>query len=321
MEYRQLGNSGVRVSVIGLGANRFGSKDVGQAEVDRIIDRALDLGVNFVDTANVYTEGRSEETLGHALKGRMDSVVLATKFSFPRKTGPNSWGASRYQIMQGIDASLRRLQTDHVDLYYAHRWDDTTPIEETMRALDDVIRLGKVRYVGASAYASWQLAHANVLAEMSGWTAFVVLQSEYNMLRRDVEREVLPYCRSHRVGFVPYYPLAGGFLTGKYEQGKAPPPGSRGENTKNVQDFMTEANYQIIGRLAAWAKARGRGLNELAQAWLLAQPQVCSVISGATKVDQLESNVNASDWQLTSEEVKELETLLKFQPSSRLLHS
>jgi aryl-alcohol dehydrogenase-like predicted oxidoreductase len=321
MEYRQLGNSGVRVSVIGLGANRFGSKDVGQAEVDRIIDRALDLGVNFVDTANVYTEGRSEETLGHALKGRMDSVVLATKFSFPRKTGANSWGASRYQIMQGIDASLRRLQTDHVDLYYAHRWDDTTPIEETMRALDDVIRLGKVRYVGASAYASWQLAHANVLAEMSGWTAFVVLQSEYNMLRRDVEREVLPYCRSHRVGFVPYYPLAGGFLTGKYEQGKAPPPGSRGENTKNVQDFMTEANYQIIGRLAAWAKARGRGLNELAQAWLLAQPQVCSVISGATKVDQLESNVNASDWQLTSEEVKELETLLKSQPSSRLLHS
>lgn len=190
-----------------------------------------------------------------------------------------------------------------------------------MRALDDVIRLGKVRYVGASAYASWQLAHANVLAEMSGWTAFVVLQSEYNMLRRDVEREVLPYCRSHRVGFVPYYPLAGGFLTGKYEQGKAPPPGSRGEKTKNVQDFMTEANYQIIGRLAAWAKARGRGLNELAQAWLLAQPQVCSVISGATKVDQLESNVNASDWQLTSEEVKELETLLKSQPSSRLLHS
>jgi aryl-alcohol dehydrogenase-like predicted oxidoreductase len=311
MEYRQLGNSGVRVSVIGLGANRFGSKEVGQADVDEIIDQALDLGVNFFDTANVYTEGRSEETLGHALKGRMDKVVIASKFSFPRKGSPNSWGASRYQLMQAIDASLRRLQTDHVDLYYTHRWDASTPIEETLRALDDVIRMGKVCYIGASAYASWQLAHANVLAEMKGWTAFVVIQSEYNLLRRDVEREVLPYCRAHRVGFVPYYPLAGGFLTGKYEQGKPPPAGSRGQNTRNVQELMTERNYNTVGRLAAWAKARGRGMNELAQAWLLAQPQVCSVISGATRADQVVSNVKACDWQLTAEEVKEVDALLR----------
>jgi aryl-alcohol dehydrogenase-like predicted oxidoreductase len=311
MEYRQLGNSGVRVSVIGLGANRFGSKEVGQADVDEIIDQALDLGVNFFDTANVYTEGRSEETLGHALKGRMDKVVIASKFSFPRKGSPNSWGASRYQLMQAIDASLRRLQTDHIDLYYTHRWDASTPIEETLRALDDVIRMGKVCYIGASAYASWQLAHANVLAEMKGWTAFVVIQSEYNLLRRDVEREVLPYCRAHRVGFVPYYPLAGGFLTGKYEQGKPPPAGSRGQNTRNVQELMTERNYNTVGRLAAWAKARGRGMNELAQAWLLAQPQVCSVISGATRADQVVSNVKACDWQLTAEEVKEVDALLR----------
>jgi aryl-alcohol dehydrogenase-like predicted oxidoreductase len=310
MEYRQLGNSGVRVSIIGLGTNRFGSKEVGQTDVDQIIDQALDLGINFFDTANVYTEGRSEETLGQALKGRIDKVVLASKFSFPRKSGPNSWGASRYQLMQAVDASLRRLQTDHIDLYYTHRWDASTPIEETLRALDDVIRMGKVRYIGASAYASWQLAHANVLAEMKGWTAFVVIQSEYNLLRRDVEREVLPYCRAHRVGFVPYYPLAGGFLTGKYERGKPPPPGSRGENTRAVRELMTEANYNTVVRLATWAEARGRGVNELAQAWLLAQPQVCSVISGATKAQQVVSNAKASDWQLTAEELKEIDSII-----------
>jgi aryl-alcohol dehydrogenase-like predicted oxidoreductase len=310
MEYRQLGNSGVRVSVIGLGTNRFGSKEVGQTDVDQIIDQALDLGINFFDTANVYTEGRSEETLGQALKGRIDKVVLASKFSFPRKSGPNSWGASRYQLMQAVDASLRRLQINHLDLYYTHRWDASTPIEETLRALDDVIRMGKVRYIGASAYASWQLAHANVLAEMKGWTAFVVIQSEYNLLRRDVEREVLPYCRAHRVGFVPYYPLAGGFLTGKYERGKPPPPGSRGENTRAVRELMTEVNYNTVVRLATWAEARGRGVNELAQAWLLAQPQVCSVISGATKAQQVVSNAKASDWQLTAEELKEIDPII-----------
>ena len=310
MDYRQLGNAGVRVSVIGLGANRFGSKEVSQADVDRIIDQALELGVNFFDTANVYNEGRSEETLGHALKGRMDEVVLASKFSFPRKTGPNSWGASRYQLMQALDASLRRLQTDHIDLYYTHRWDASTPIEETLRALDDVIRMGKVRYIGASAYASWQLAHANVLAEMKGWSSFVALQSEYNLLRRDVEREVLPYCRAHHVGFVPYYPLAGGFLTGKYEQGKPAPPGSRGATARNVQEFMTEANYDRVGRLTNWAKARGRGVNELAQAWLLAQAPVCSVISGATKAEQVVSNVCASDWRLTAEELQEVDAII-----------
>jgi aryl-alcohol dehydrogenase-like predicted oxidoreductase len=212
--------------------------------------------------------------------------------------------------MQALDASLRRLQTDHIDLYYTHRWDASTPIEETLRALDDVIRMGKVRYIGASAYTSWQLAHANVLAEMKGWSAFVVIQSEYNLLRRDVEREVLPYCRAHQVGFVPYYPLAGGFLTGKYEQGKPPPPGSRGATTRNVQELMIEANYNRVSRLATWARARRRGVNELAQAWLLAQPQVCSVISGATRAEQVVSNVKASDWQLTVEELKEVEAII-----------
>jgi aryl-alcohol dehydrogenase-like predicted oxidoreductase len=311
MEYRQLGNSGVRVSVIGIGTNRFGSRDVPQAEVDGIIDAAIESGVNFIDTANVYNDGRSEESLGHALKGRMDKVVLATKFSFPGKDGANSWGASRYQLMQAIDKSLRRLQTDHIDLYYAHRWDDTTPIEETLRGLDDLIRMGKVCYIGASAYASWQLAHANVLAELRGWTRLAVVQSEYNMLRRDAERELLPYCRAHRVGFVPYYPLAGGFLTGKYEPGKPPPPGSRGESVKNVQELMTGSNYEKVAKLSAWAREHGRGVNELAQAWLLAQPRVCSVITGAKRLDHLISNVKAADWKLSPEELKEVEGLLK----------
>jgi aryl-alcohol dehydrogenase-like predicted oxidoreductase len=309
MECRQLGFAGVRVSVLGLGTNRFGSKDVPQSEVDRIIDAALSGGVNFIDTANVYNDGRSEETLGYALKGRMNKVVLATKFSFPRKDGPNTWGASRYQIMQAVEQSLRRLQTDHIDVYYVHRWDDTTPIEETLRALDDLIRAGKVCYLGASRYASWQLAHANVLAQLKGWTPFAVIQSEYNLLRRHVEAEVLPYCRAHGVGFVPYFPLAGGFLTGKYEQGKPPPPGSRGEGAKYVRYLMTEANYAKVGKLSAWCTEHGRGVNELAQAWLLAQPQVCSVITGAKTLDHLLSNLKAADWKLTSQELREIDSL------------
>jgi aryl-alcohol dehydrogenase-like predicted oxidoreductase len=311
MEYRQLGNSGVRVSVIGLGTNRFGSPAVPQPEVDRIIDAALDAGVNFIDTANVYNNGNSEETLGHALKGKMDKVVMATKFSFPRRSSANSWGASRYHMMQAVEQSMRRLQTDHIDLYYCHRWDETTPIEETLRGLDDLIRMGKVRYIGASRYASWQMAHANLLAELKGWTPFVALQSEYNMLKRSVEREVLPYCRAHKVGFVPYYPLAGGFLTGKYETGKPPPAGSRGESVRVVQELMVQVNYSMVAKLAAWAKDYGRGVNELAQAWLLAQSRVCSVITGAKSSAQLTSNVKAADWILTSDQLNEVEGILQ----------
>ncbi len=311
MEYRQLGNSGVRVSVIGLGANRFGAADTPQSEVDKIVDAAIERGVNFIDTANVYNDGRSEELLGHALKGQRHKIVLATKFSFPKKTGPNNWGASRYHLVQALEESLRRLQTDHIDLYYAHRWDDTTPIHETLRALDDLIRMGKVRYIGASAYASWQLAHANAWAECKNWTPFAVIQSEYNLLRRAVEREVLPYCRAHSVGFVPYYPLAGGFLTGKYQPDRPPPPGSRGESARSVKKLMTERNFATVGKLSAWAGERGRGVNELAQAWLLAQPQICSVISGAKRVDQLLSNVKAADWLLNCDDLQSIAAILE----------
>jgi aryl-alcohol dehydrogenase-like predicted oxidoreductase len=310
MEYRQLGNSGVRVSVIGLGTNRFGSKMLPQAEVNSVIDAALERGINFIDTADVYQEGRSEETLGQALKGRWDKFVVASKFHHPMGEGPNDRGASRYHMLNAIEASLRRLQNDYMDLLYVHRWDPETPIEETLRGLDDLIRQGKVRYVGASNFASWQLAHANLLAEVRGWTPFVVIQSHYHMLERDVEREVLPYCEAHQVGFVPYFPLAGGFLTGKYQRGQPAPPGSRGENNSYVQQYMTEANYDRIERLSAWAQARGRGLNELAQVWLLAQPQVCSVISGATKVEQVLDNVKAADWVLSPAELQEINLIM-----------
>ncbi|HEX2278617.1 MAG TPA: aldo/keto reductase [Candidatus Tectomicrobia bacterium] len=310
MDYRQLGRAGVRVSVIGLGTNRFGSDKLPQEEVNKIIDAALDLGINFIDCANTYMRGRSEETLGQALKGRRQSFILSTKAVLPVGEGPNDRGASRYHIMQAVETSLRRLRTDDIDLYYMHRWDKTTPIEETLRAVDDLVRQGKVCYVGASEYASWQLAHANLLAEVRGWTPFVALQSRYNMLAREVEREVLPYCQTYGVGFVPYHPLAGGFLTGKYRRDEPPPPGTRGATDARMRCYMTEAHYDRLEALRAWAVAHGRGLNGLAQVWLLAQPAVCSVISGATSLDHVLANVKAASWSMTPAELAEVNALL-----------
>ena len=313
MEYRQLGSSGVRVSVIGIGTNRFGSEKVPQAEVLNIIDAALERGVNHIDTANVYVDGRSEETLGAALGGRWDQVVLASKFTNPVDSGPNDRGASRYHMRNAVEGSLRRLQTDHIDLYYVHRWDPTTPLAETLRCLDDLTTSGKIRYVGVSAFASWQLTHAHLLAEVRSWAPVVVIQSEYNMLSRQVEAEVLPCCEALGIGFVPYYPLAGGFLTGKYKRGEPAPPGSRGETSNTVQQYMTERYYDRVEQLQDWAAERGRGLNELAQAWLLAQPQVCSVISGVTSVDHLVSNAKAASWELSGADLDRLDEILKGQ--------
>lgn len=309
MQYRQLGNSGVRVSVIGMGTNRFGNV-IKQDEANEIIAAAQDHGLNFIDTADVYADSQSETTLGHALKGRREHFVIATKVYFKTGDGPNDYGASRYHILNGVEASLRRLQTDHIDLYQMHRWDDTTPIAETLRTLDDLIRSGKVRYIGASQYAAWQLAEANLLAELRGWSSFVTIQSHYHMLEREVEKEVLPYCRVHGVGFIPYFPLAGGFLTGKYKRGEAAPAGSRGESSGYVQQYMTEANYTRIEKLTEWAEERGRSLGELAHAWLLAQPQVCSVISGLTRLDHLLQNLKAADWELSAGELKQVNELL-----------
>lgn len=310
MQYRQLGKSGVRVSAIGIGTNQFGRK-VDQAGVNELIAAAQDLGINFIDTADAYTGGNSEITLGEALKGKWDRFVLATKVYFKVGDGPNDWGASRYHIMNGIEASLRRLQSDHVDLYQIHRWDSETPVEETLRALDDLVQSGKVRYVGASAFAAWQLAEANLLAEFRGWSPLVTIQSHYHMLERDVEREVLPYCRAHHVGFIPYFPLAGGFLTGKYKRGEGAPAGSRGESSEYVQRYMTEQNYTMVEALSAWAKERDHTMAELAHAWLLAQPQVCSVISGVTRLDQLRQNAASAGWSLTADELASINATIK----------
>jgi aryl-alcohol dehydrogenase-like predicted oxidoreductase len=310
MNYRSLGKSGVKVSVIGIGTNRFGSEKTPQAEVDKIIDHAIDLGINHLDTANVYQNGASETTLGKALKGKWNHFFLASKFYFSTGDGPNDGGASRYHMMNAVEASLTRLQHDHIDLYYVHRWDKNTPIEETLRALDDLIRQGKVRYIGASDFASWQLAQANLLAEFKGWTAFAALQSHYHLFERGVETEVLPYCQAADIGFIPYFPLAGGFLTGKYEEGKPAPAGSRGESSEYVQRYMTESNYQKLDRLTKFAKEHGREMNELAIAWLLAQPQVASVISGATRLEHVTKNANASDWELSTEDLETIRAIL-----------
>lgn len=309
MEYRQLGSAGVRVSVIGLGTNQFGGK-VDQAGVNNIIDAAIDLGINLIDTADVYTGGNSETTLGVALKGRWDKVVLATKVFNPMGSGPNDMGSSRYHIMNGVEASLRRLQSDHIDLYQLHRWDETTPIEESLRALDDLVRSGKVRYIGASNFAAWQLARANLLAEVRGWSSFVTIQNHYHMFERGIEQEVLPYATQYKVGVLPYFPLAGGFLTGKYEEGKPAPAGSRGENNAYVQRYMTPENYAKVRQMTAWAEERGHSMAELAHAWLLAHPAVCSVISGATKVEQIQANAKSAEWALSEAELTEINQIL-----------
>lgn len=309
MEYRQLGHSGLQVSVIGLGTNQFGGK-VDQEGVNEIITGALDLGINFIDTADAYQKGASEETLGVALKGRWDEVVLATKVFFPTGEGPNDRGVSRYHILNGLEASLRRLQSDHIDLYQMHRWDDKTPIEETLRTLDDLVSSGKVRYIGASNYAAWQLARANLLAEVRGWASFISIQNHYHMLERELEREAIPFCNAHDVGILPYFPLAGGFLTGKYKRGEPAPTGSRGEKSTYVQKYMSDGNYDKIEALTAWAEKRERTMTELAHAWLLAQPQVSSVISGATKLAHVQRNVKSADWHLAEDELNEVNTIL-----------
>jgi aryl-alcohol dehydrogenase-like predicted oxidoreductase len=309
MEYRQLGRSGVRVSVIGLGTNQFGGK-VDQAGVNRIIDGAIDLGINLIDTANTYSKGNSETTLGVALKGKRDKVVLATKAGWAVGEGPNERGVSRYHLMNWVETSLRRLQTDHIDLYQMHRWDPTTPMDETLRALDDLVRAGKVRYVGASNYMAYQVAEANTEADLRGWTPFVSLQNEYHMFERQIEHEVLPYCTERKVGILPYFPLAGGFLTGKYRRGEAAPAGSRGESSPYVQKYMTDANYDKLEALEAWTQARDHTLNELAHAWLLAHPAVSSVISGATRLEQVASNAKSAEWKLSEAELAEVNQTL-----------
>ena len=311
MEYRNLGKAGVKVSVIGVGCNQFGGV-VDQEGTKAIVQRALDEGINFFDTADVYgnPNGRSEEYLGAALEGQRDRVVIATKVRHSMGAGPNDQGTSRYHIMQAVEASLRRLRTDHIDLYQIHTWYESVPIHETLRALDDLVRAGKVLYIGASNFDAWQLCRSNDIAEMMGWEQFVTVQAHHHMLERKIEHELLPYCAWANVGLIPYFPLAGGFLTGKYKRGEPLPAGSRGERSPYVKKYLTDANFDKLDKLREFAESRGHTLHDLAFAWLLDNKQIPSVIAGSTNPDQITANAKTSEWKLSEEEMKELEELL-----------
>ena len=310
MHYRRLGSSGLKVSAIGLGTNQFGGK-VDFTTANNIIQAALDAGVNFIDTADTYQGGRSEEAIGKAVAGKREQVLIATKVRHRLSDEPNDVGASRKHILSGVENSLRRLGSEYIDLYQIHSWDDETPIDETLGALEDLLRSGKVRYIGASNFSAWQLTWSNALAELKSWTQFVSIQPHYHMLERGIERELIPACQYFGIGILPYFPLAGGFLTGKYKRGQVPPKGSRGETSAYVQRYMTPENFNKIDELSEFAQANGHALNELAQAWLLAQPQVSSVISGATKVEHVQSNARAADWELSKEELAQVQVILE----------
>ncbi|MBM3945533.1 MAG: aldo/keto reductase [SAR202 cluster bacterium] len=313
MKYRRLGNSGLRVSVIGLGTNNFGTADkppfhLRQNEASAIIDRALDVGINMIDTADVYGAGKSEEFIGVALKGKRDKAVIATKVYSPMGSGPNDKGSSRVHIMQQVEQSLRRLQTDYIDLYQLHDWDTDTPIEETVRAMDDLVRQGKARYAGTSNYAAWQLCEAIWTARSHHMNTMVSAQPAYSMLNRGIEKELIPFCDAYGVGILPYFPLANGLLTGKYKRGQAPPKGSRLE--ANDRGLLTDKNFDIIEGLERFAQQRGHKLLELAFAWLLSRPSVSSVIAGATKPEQVTSNAASAEWELTPEDLAEIDAIL-----------
>lgn len=309
MEYRRLGWTGLKVSAIGLGTNQFGGK-VDQKGVTEIISAAIDNGINFFDTANIYQEGRSEITIGEAVKNRRENVIIATKFFFKMGDDPNEKGASRKHIFDAVEASLQRLQTDYIDLYQQHRWDDETPLEETLSALDDLIKQGKVRYIGSSNFSSWQIAEAQAVSNANGFHRFATDQPHYHMLERKIEEEVIPVCKYYNLGILPFFPLAGGFLTGKYKAGEPAPEGSRGETSEYVKKLMNTENFEILDQLTNFIEDNDRTLGELAHAWLLAQPQISSVISGATKVEHVFSNVKAFDWELSNADLEVINKIL-----------
>ena len=302
MDTKPLGRSGLRVSVVGLGCNNFGQR-CDQAQTRAVVAKALDLGVTLFDTADVYGGGGvSEEYLGKALESRRGEVVLATKFGMPMGEGPLRRGGSRRWMMQAAENSLRRLGTEYIDLYQIHFPDAGTPIEETLRALDDLVRQGKVRYVGCSNFAGWQVVEAAWTARTAGLAQFVSAQNFYNLLERNVERELVPACNAHGLGVLPYFPLASGLLTGKYQRGAAAPEGTR-LSAPRFKGALSDKNFDKVEKLAAFAAVAGPSLLELAIGWLASQPHVPSVIAGATKPEQVEANVRAASWKLSAAEL------------------
>ncbi|MHA2855883.1 aldo/keto reductase [Paenibacillus lautus] len=314
MEYVKLGNTGLDVSRICLGCMGFGVAErwmhqwVLNEESSRpIIKKALELGINFFDTANVYSDGTSEEIVGRALKeyANRDEIVLATKVHFRMHEGPNGMGLSRKAIMSEIDKSLKRLGTDYVDLYQIHRWDYDTPIEETMEALHDVVKAGKVRYIGASAMYAWQFLKAQHTAEKNGWTRFVSMQNHYNLIYREEEREMLPLCKSEKIGVIPYSPLASGRLTRDWSETTHR---SETDMTQKAKyDATADADRPIVERLAGIAEERGIPRVQVALAWLLQKEPITAPIVGATKISHLEDAASALTVKLTPEEMASLE--------------
>jgi aryl-alcohol dehydrogenase-like predicted oxidoreductase len=308
MELRNLGKSGLRVSLVGLGCNNFGWR-IGLEDSRKVVHKALDLGITLLDTADIYGEkGGSETALGEILGTRRKDVVLATKFGMPM--GDSDWlkGASRRRAMAAAEESLKRLKTDWIDLYQLHQPDPRTPIEETLRALDDLIRQGKVRYVGCSNLPGWQVADAQWTAKAANLDAFVSCQDEYSLLMRGIEKELLPAAARFGLGLLPFFPLACGLLTGKY-RGGAPKDARLAHVQRFADKYMTERNLKLVDRLDDWAKARGRSLLELAFSWLAAHPATSSVIAGATRPEQLEQNVQAVGWTLSAEELAEVDRM------------
>ena len=312
MQYRRLGTTGLEISAVGLGTNNFGGRmDYESTEI--VLKQCLEDGINFIDTANTYGgRGKSEEFIGQALQGTRDRYVLATKVSGPMGDGPNNRGNSRKHIMEEVENSLRRLRTDYIDLYQIHFVDPNTPIEETLRTLDDLVRQGKVRYIGCSNFAGWEIVEALWISKHYGLAPFESIQPRYNMLDRRIEGDVFSVCQAYGLSMIPYSPLAGGFLTGKYRQGDAIPEGTRFAGNERLQQAtLTEANFAQLEQLEQFAQERDHTMGELAISWLLGHNEVGSVISGATKPDQVTANGRATDWALSVEEMGELDTVLR----------
>src|SRR4051794_10676971 len=312
MQIRNLGGSGLRVSAVGLGCNNFGQRT--DLETSRkVIHKAIDLGITLFDTADIYAGmGGSETVLGQVLGDRRKDIMLATKFSKPMSTDGTKQGASRRYIMSAVEASLKRLNTDYIDLYQQHDYDPLTPIEETLRALDDLIRQGKVRYIGNSNFPAWRIAEAEFIARQLNVNPFVSCQDEYSLVVRDIEKDLLPAAQQYNLGLLPFFPLASGLLTGKYKRGAAAPEDTRFAKAPALRErYVTARNEDIVERLQIFAKERGHSMLELAFSWLASRPQVSSVIAGATRVEQVEQNVKAIDWALSAEEIAEIDGITR----------
>jgi len=317
MEFTRLGRSGLKVSRICLGTMTYGSRQwrpwiLEEEESRPFLEKALELGINFFDTADMYSLGVSEEIVGRALAelAPRDQVVLATKVYFPMGEGPNDGGLSRKHILEAIDGSLRRLGTEYVDLYQIHRWDEATPIEETLEALHDVVKAGKARYIGASSMFAWQLAKSLYLADLRGWTRFVSMQNHYNLVYREEEREMLPLCREEGLGIIPWSPLARGFLAGnRQKEATTAAAATRRAETDDYAHGMyyQEGDFQVVDRVTEVAQQRGVAPAQVALAWLLAQPGVTAPIVGASQLSQLEQAVEALKINLSVEERERLE--------------